>query len=81
MTTIKRRTPPESPAPAVAGARLRYNRDEPQPFCTCSGFTDGWGFDPQMGLYVHASPDCWKPSRAMYAIALQSKTLRGVVHR
>lgn len=57
---------------AVMAALLKYDADTPQPFCTCTNRRIGFGFDPQVGLYVHADPNCWKPSKGMYVAACQA---------
>jgi hypothetical protein len=80
MTTVKRRTrkPDSEPTPtrkehtpAVLAALLVFDRSKKQPFCDC-GPPSTFGFDPDIGLYVHIDPACWKPSKAMYAVAAQA---------
>ena len=44
-----------------------------QPYCTCRG-GDGFTFDPQIGIYVHAG--CWKPSKAYHLAA----TAAGIIN-
>ena len=45
-----------------------------KPFCTCASVR-GWSFDPQVGVYLHAVPECWKPSKAYYEAAVRAGVL------
>lgn len=45
-----------------------------RPYCTCSDVR-GWAFDCQVGVYLHAIPECWKPSKAYYEGALRAGIL------
>ena len=52
---------------------LRFMQDDPsQPFCTCVQKTVGFGFDPSIGVYLHADPACWRPSRSYYEAAVRA---------
>lgn len=88
MTTIQRRRPKKT-APAepptsfgvdpVAAKKaldtfLRRDKGSDKPFCTC-GEVRGWGFDCQLGVYVHTDPKCWKPSKGYYEAALRAGLL------
>lgn len=72
---------PPGASVAVVAALLKYDRDTEQPFCTCTGREAGFGFDPQIGVFVHAIPSCWKPSKPMYAAALQGGVLEPPIDR
>lgn len=61
-------------AQAALTAYLSQDRGEQRPFCVCAGVT-GWSFDPQVGIYLHAVPDCWKPSKAYYEAAVRAGVL------
>lgn len=66
---------PEEASRSLASS-LRYVADDPtQPFCTCVSKTVGFGFDPSIGVYLHADPECWRPSRAYYEAALRAGVL------
>jgi hypothetical protein len=51
-----------------------------RPYCTCMAGS-GWTFDCQIGVYVHADPKCWKPSKAYYEGALRAGLLGEVAVR
>ena len=41
-----------------------------KPYCTCVvGRGLPYTFDPNIGVYLHSAPECWKPSRAYYEAA------------
>lgn len=66
---------PEQARRSLASS-LRYVKDDPtQPFCTCVSKSVGFGFDPSIGVYLHADPKCWRPSRAYYEASLQAGVL------
>lgn len=61
-------------AQAALTAYLSRDRGEQRPYCVCMSIT-GWAFDPQVGVYLHAVPSCWKPSKAYYEAALRAGVL------
>lgn len=58
-------------------AQLLHNEDgTPKPYCTCHT-AGGFGFDQQMGIFVHRSEKvlCNKPSKRYYEVALEAGIL------
>lgn len=61
-------------AQAALDAYLSQDRGEQRPYCVCTSIA-GWAFDCQVGVYLHAVPECWKPSKAYYEAALRAGVL------
>lgn len=65
------------PEQAKAALRAYLSTERPgmdRPYCTCTSIR-GWAFDCQVGVYLHAVPECWKPSKAYYEGALRAGVL------
>lgn len=43
-------------------------------YCTCM-VVRGYSFDPQVGVYIHPVPECWKPSKGYYEACVRAGVL------
>lgn len=58
-------------AKRVLAQYLCHDAKAERPYCTCTSI-GGWSFDPQIGVYLHAVPRCWKPSKAYFEAATRA---------
>lgn len=60
-------------------ALLSDEDGEAKPYCTC-GSSGGYGFDQQLGIFVHHSMKpgvfCYKPSKLYYKAAVEAGIIR-----
>lgn len=63
---------------AKRALRAFMSADRPgtdKPYCTCQAI-GGYSFDVQVGVYLHAVPDCWKPSKMYFEAAVRAGILK-----
>lgn len=63
---------------AKAALRKFMSADRPgtdKPYCTCMAI-GGYSYDVQLGVYLHAVPECWKPSRLYFEAAVRAGILK-----
>lgn len=65
---------PEAAKRALTAYLSSERPDKDRPYCICSS-VKGWSFDPQVGVYLHAIPACWKPSKSYYEAAVRAGVL------